>query len=208
MQKTLRRSIQILTGVGLGLVIAFVLVRSSGPEEENAERQGSYFLPNPLPAPEFTLTSHHGVQVSSGSFPGKTLVVFFGYTYCPDVCPLTLSNLARAFQAMGESGEMIQVLLISVDPHRDSPERMETYLANFHPSFLGLTGSLKELRGVADGFGAYFSEPTQEEGYTVDHTARAFVVDRFGRIPLTFPVTATPDEMARDLTRVLEDSGA
>ena len=201
---------QVLLGVALGSAVAFAwLSRQPGGGTETVAG-GSYFLPSPLPAPEFTLVSHEGSHVSSGDFPGKVLAVFFGYTSCPDVCPLTLTHLSRAFRDMGETGERIQVLLITVDQIRDTPERLSAYLRNFHPSFLGLTGSEEEIRVVADGFGVYFSrsDSTAEHGtYTVDHTARTFLIDRYGRIPLTFPVTATPEEMARDMTTLIEISG-
>ena len=182
-------------------------MKNQGPESPVVRAEESYFLPAPLPAPDFTLLSQNERQLSSREFPGKILIVFFGYTSCPDVCPLTLTNLTKAFQEMGEDGERIQVLLITVDPRRDTPERLKRYVENFHPSFLGLTGTEEEIRTVADGFGAYFSAPSGEGSHTVDHTARTFVVDRFGRIPLTFPVTATPEEMARDLTILIEISG-
>jgi len=201
------RLFQILLGITLGLVAAFFWARGRGPSPPEVGAGGGYFLPSPLPAPEFTLTSQHGVRVSSADFPGKILIVFFGYTSCPDVCPLTLSNLSRAYQEMNEGGERMQVLFITVDPARDTPERMKAYLSNYHPSFVGLTGTEEEIRTVADGFGAWFSNPGKGENYTVDHTARTFVVDRFGRIPLTFPITATPGEMARDLTTLIEISG-
>ncbi len=198
------RALQILAGVLLGLVAALSLLRP-GRSPGSGEGGGSHFLASPVPAPAFALTSHHGKPVTSGDFPGKVLAVFFGYTSCPDVCPLTLSNLSRAFGEMGETGERIQVLLISVDPHRDTRERLKQYLELFHPSFLGLTGTEEEIRAVADRFGAHFARQGTGEDYTVDHTARTFVIDRLGQIPLTFPVTATPGEMARDLSRILED---
>jgi len=200
------RVIQLLLGAAVGLAIVAVWVgwgTSRTPFPPSVEGP-DYLLAQPIPAPDFALTSQDGGRVSSADFPGKTLVVFFGYTSCPDVCPLTLSKLGRAFQEMGEDGSRIQVLLITVDPPRDTPERLRRYLSNFNPSFLGLTGSREEIRQVADGFGAYFSDPRGEGNYTVDHTARTFVIDPSGRIVLTFPVTATSDEMARDLTKLLE----
>jgi len=134
------------------------------------------------------------------------LAVFFGYTSCPDICPLTLSHLTEAFRLMGEVGDRVQLLFITVDPDRDTPERMASYLGNFHPSFLGLTGTVDEIRAVSDGFGAYFSANGSEGNYTVDHTARTFIVDSEGLIPLTFPVTSTPEEIARDLATLIEAS--
>jgi protein SCO1/2 len=201
------RTLQVAGSVVLGLALAFWLLRPvEGPDTTSPDPSREYFLPEPLTAPTFELLSHTGEAVSSESFPGKLLVVFFGYTSCPDVCPLTLSKLGQAFREMGETGERVQVVLVSVDPGRDSPARLASYLSNFHPSFLGLTGSEEEVRKVADGFGAYFARQGEGEGYTVDHTARAFVVHPDGTIPLTFPVTATPGEMARDLTTLLEET--
>jgi protein SCO1/2 len=201
------RSLQILTGVLLGLLAAtWALGRFSSSPPVETGGEGSYFLPDPLPSPPFTLTSHQGLPTSSGDFPGKHLAVFFGYTSCPDVCPLTLGKLTEAFHAMGEEGERIQVLLISVDPERDSPQRLGEYLTHFHPSFLGLTGGLEELRRVADGFGVFFQANGTGEDYTVDHTARTFIVSPAGQIVLSFPVTATPAAMARDLSTLLEES--
>jgi protein SCO1 len=201
-QPLLARAFQVLTGVLLGLAVGFWLLRGRG--EAPAEPTPSYFLADPIPAPDFVLRSQDGREVSSADLREKVLVVFFGYTSCPDVCPLTLSKLGEAFRRMGEEGDRIQVFLITVDPARDTPQRMAEYLAAFHPSFRGLSGTEEEIREVADAFGAFFVRTGEGESYTVDHTARAFVIDTTGRITLTFPITATSQEMARDLTRLLE----
>ncbi len=199
----LTRIFQVLAGILLGLAVALWILRPGSPPPPE-DLRGSYFLADPIPAPSFSLASHMGGEVSTVDFAGKLLVVFFGYTSCPDVCPLTLSNLQRAFQEMEEEGERIQVLLITVDPQRDTPARLAHYLGFFHPSFLGLLGTEEELRRVADAFGAFFAKSGEGEQYTVDHTSRVFVVASDGTIPLTFPVTATPREMARDLAILLE----
>lgn len=201
--RILIRTLQLLAGTLLGLAVAaWWLARSSSPSEEPVA-QDAYFLPSPLQAPAFTLTSHLGTPVSSSDFPGKLVAVFFGYSFCPDVCPLTLANLTEAVRQMGEEGDRLQVLLISVDPARDTPEQLRRYLTNFHSSFLGLTGLEDDIREVAEGFGAFFRPSGSGENYTVEHTARTFIITPEGEIPLTFPVTATPAEMARDLTRLL-----
>ena len=204
MPRPLFRAFQAITGVILGLAVVYFLLRPESPTGWNG--QDDYFLPDPIPAPSFQLTSQDRVRVGSDDFPGRVLAVFFGFTACPDVCPLTLSNLSRAFQEMGEEGEAVQVLLITVDPERDTPERLARYLEPFHPSFLGLTGTEEEIREVADAFGAFFVKVGEGDQYTVDHTARTYIIDTQGRIPLTFTVTATPEEMARDLTRLLRES--
>lgn len=206
-RRLLFRTFQVLLGVLFGLALVFVWVRARATDVAIEVPSTRYFLPSPIPVSDFALPSSAGRPVSSRDFPGKILVVFFGYTSCPDVCPLTLTRLNRAFGQLEEDGSRIQVLLITVDPARDTGERLEEYLRNFHPSFLGLTGETEEIRSVADLFGVYFSEPSGESNYTVDHTARAFVIDRFGRIALTFPVTATAQEMAQELQTLIEISG-
>ncbi|MFH1764197.1 MAG: SCO family protein [Gemmatimonadota bacterium] len=200
---SLARPFQILTGVILGLAGVFWILRPGSGEPEVDPRQ--YFLSDPLPAPSFTLTSHRGEPVSTSDFPDRIIAVFFGYTFCPDICPLTLSHLSLAFQELGEEATRIQLLFISVDPGRDTPERLGQYLGAFHPSFLGLTGSEEGIREVANAFGAFFARSGEGDDYTVDHTARTFVIDPSGRIPLTFPVTATPEEMARDFALLLRE---
>ena len=182
-QHSLVRAFQILTGLLLGLAVVFWLVLSPPADED---RDGaSYFLPEPLEAPDFTLTSHRGEQVGPYASGAELALVFFGYTSCPDVCPLTLSHLSRVFRTLEEEGGRIQVLFVTVDPARDTPERLAQYLESFHPSFLGLTGTEEEIRRVAQAFGAYFAKVGEGEDYTVDHTARTFVLDASGRIPLT-----------------------
>ncbi len=187
-QHFLARVFQLLTGVILGLAVVFLVLRPGNIGKGMDPVQ--YFLSDPLQAPTFSLTSHLGEPVNSSDFGDKFLAVFFGYTFCPDVCPLTLSRFSQAFQEIGEPGDRIQFLFITVDPDRDTPERLGRYLGSFHPSFLGLTGSEEEVREVANGFGAFFARSGEGEQYTVDHTARTFVIDPSGRIPLTFPVTA------------------
>lgn len=202
-QQRVIRLLQVSAGILLGFAAVFLCMgwgRDTVPASQTPE---DHFLPSPIPAPSFALTGPNGETVSSLGFPGKVLVVFFGYTYCPDVCPLTLTHLTHAFRELREDGSRVQVLLITVDPGRDTPERLAGYLANFHPSFLGLTGTDEEIRKVADAFGAYFARVGDGEDYTVDHTARSFVVDPAGQIVLTFPITATPQEMARDLETLL-----
>ena len=197
-QRLILRTFQILTGTLLGLAVVFFVLQSRTPDT-------GYFLPGPMDAPAFDLLSRGGERASQADFPGKILAIFFGYTSCPDVCPLTLSHLSQVFQELGEAAQGLQVLLITVDPARDTPERLERYLAAFHPSFLGLTGPEEDIRQVADAFGAYFIRNDDGENYTVDHTARTFVLDASRRIRLSFPVTATPEEMARDLATLLEE---
>jgi protein SCO1/2 len=196
------RVFQVLSGLILGMAAVALLLTGLGPDEPLAD-QDEHFLADPLPAPDFRLLSQTGEEVGPSDFPGKVLLVFFGYTSCPDVCPLTLTHLTRALDELGEDARRVQVLLITVDPARDTPERLRTYLSGFNESFLGLTGTEAEIREVASAFGAFFVRNGEGEGYTVDHTARTFVLDPSGSIPLTFPITAGPQEIARDLGELM-----
>ncbi len=178
------------------------------------------------PAPPLGLPAHDGRVVSLDDLRGRVVVVFFGFTYCPDVCPATLGSLARAMELLGPDAADIQVLFVSVDPARDTPERLATYLRNFHPDFLGLRGSEERLSEVASAWGAFYQrrdlgeEETGggeqhagrgedrhadhgEGAYLVDHSGRTYVVDRRGRLVLTFPPYLDGQAMAADLVRLL-----
>lgn len=167
-------------------------------------------------APDFALRAHDGRILSPGDFRGRATVLFFGFTHCPDVCPMTMASLARAMELLGSRSEQVQVLFVSVDPQRDTPDRLRSYLANFHPGFLGLTGSEEEIREVATAYGAFYQRREPEPGpqgpgheghggepYLIDHSGRTFVVDPRGRLLLTFPPYMDGEEMAEDLGRIL-----
>src|SRR5690606_29587559 len=111
------------------------------------------FLQAPLPPPALSLTDHTGRAVALDGLRGRTVAVFFGYTFCPDVCPLTLSHLSRIHGELDPQARALQVLFVSVDPERDTPERLARYLESFHPSILALTGSFDEIERQARGFG-------------------------------------------------------
>ena len=133
---------------------------------------------------------------------GRHVVLFFGYTSCPDVCPTTLSRLAEAFRQAGEGIEReVQVVFVSVDPERDTAERASRYAAAFHPSFAGVTGTEEEVHTVASAYGIYYARVPLEgdAGYTVDHTATLTVLDPEGRVRLLWSFAVEPAGMAEDL---------
>ena len=165
----------------------------------------SHFLPSPIPAPDLPLRTHLGEQVSLSELNDRTLVIFFGYTHCPDVCPTTMAVITRALDRLAARATSFQPVFVTVDPVRDTPERLDTFLRSFHPSFLALTGSEEEIRSVADAYGVFFAKAGEGEEYLVDHSARTFVVGRDGQIGLTFPAFVTTDDVVRDLTAVLEE---
>lgn len=152
------------------------------------------------------LTDHNGRRVSLDSFRGKLIVLFFGYTHCPDVCPTTLSDMAQAMELLGpEAAARIQVLFVSVDPQRDTPEILQAYVPYFHPSFLGLHGSPEEVARAAKEFRIVYRKHVEPGAtdYLVDHSAGSYVLDAQGHLRLYLPFAQTPQDIAHDLEILL-----
>ena len=154
---------------------------------------------------ELHLTDHNGRPRSLADFRGKAVVLFFGYTHCPDVCPTTLSDLARAMRLLGADAARVQVLFVTVDPKRDTAELLRQYVPAFDPSFLGLSGDAAATAKVTKDFRVYAQErPGQSpESYTVDHSAQAFVFDPQGRVRLLMAYGSAPEAIASDLKKLL-----
>lgn len=135
---------------------------------------------------KLALTDHHGKLRTLDDFKGKVIVVFFGYTQCPDVCPTTMSTLKEVREKLGDDGKRLQVLFVSVDPERDTEQVLANYVPSFDPDFLGLRGSLEETAAAAKEFKVFYSKnpgktPTS---YTIDHSAGVFIFDTQGRLRL------------------------
>jgi protein SCO1/2 len=128
----------------------------------------------------FELTSQDGARVSSESLKGKPSAIFFGFTHCPEVCPTTLFDLTQDLEAMGADAAKLNVVFITVDPERDTPDLMKTYLSSFDPRIVGLTGTESEIAAVAKEYKVYFKKVATDNGYTMDHTATIFLMDRNG----------------------------
>ncbi len=156
---------------------------------------------------ELRLTDHNGKPRSLADFRGKVVVVFFGFTNCPDVCPTALADAAAAVKELGADGARVQVLFVSLDPKRDTPELLRHYVPAFHPDFLGLTGDEAALERVKKDFNVYSAirPGATPESYTVDHSAQLFVFDREGRIRLVVAPATPAKALAADL-RVLLNS--
>ncbi|GIW06103.1 MAG: lipoprotein [Dehalococcoidia bacterium] len=162
-------------------------------------------MANALPAADFSLRDTEGRSVTLSSLRGKPVLLTFGYTSCPDVCPVTLVKLAQAKAQLGPRGKDLQVLFITVDPDRDRPDVVRSYLAQYDPAFLGLIPTPEELEEVAKTYHVvYEKQPGSEAaGYTMAHTAATLVIDREGRVRMLFWPEMSPDEMASDLQTVL-----
>ena len=150
------------------------------------------------------LTDHHGKLRRLEDFRGKAVVMFFGFTHCPDVCPTTLADMAQAMRQLGADADRVQVLFVTVDPERDTQEALARYVTAFDPRFLGLRGDLEATRTVAKEFKMYFEKrPGASPGaYTVDHSAQTYVLDPQGRLRLFVRHGRVAEDLAPDL-RVL-----
>jgi protein SCO1/2 len=146
-----------------------------------------------------------GERVELATLRGKYLVLYFGYTFCPDVCPTTLNDLAKALEILGEDAEQVQVAMITVDPERDTPEHLRRYLTSFDPSFIGFTGTPEEIAAVATAYGIFYEkhEGSAATGYLVDHTATVSVIDPDGYLRMLFPFGTSSEEIAADLQTFL-----
>ncbi len=192
------------------LLIVVVLLAAVGVAlYQQANQKEKFFgavIAPPLPRDGFTLHSEAG-PVRLSDFRGKYVVLYFGYTRCPDVCPTTLAKLRQAFADVPEAAERVQVLFISVDYKSDTPQTAHGYARLFHPTFIGLTGSQAEIEAAAKAFGIFYklNDPDPESGaYTVDHTATTLVVDPQGNLILTWMYGMEPDQIAADLRTLLK----
>jgi protein SCO1/2 len=152
----------------------------------------------------FRLTDQNGRTVTDADLKGKPFLVFFGFTHCPDVCPTALFEMSEAFRRLGPDAEKINAIFISVDPARDTPEKLKDYLQSFHPRISALTGTQAEIDAVAKAYKAYAKKVPLDGGeYTMDHTAIVYLMDREGRFVAPFNLKRPADEAAKDLRRYL-----
>ena len=157
-------------------------------------------------AKDFQLTDHNGQPRSLKDFQGKLVVLFFGYTQCPDVCPTTMTELAQVKKLLGPDGDKLQVLFVTVDPDRDTPPVLKEYMANFEPSFLALRGTPEQLAAMAKDFKVYYKKvdgktPT---AYSMDHSAASYVYDQRGHLRLYTRYGSGPQALVSDLQLLLK----
>jgi protein SCO1/2 len=162
-------------------------------------------IDSPAPAESFTLDSTTGAMVSLDDFRGKPVLLYFGYTTCPDVCPTTLSDLSTAMKLLGDRRNKVQVLFVTVDPGRDTVSRMATYLKFFDPAFIGLAGPVEKIEAIASRFGVIFVKRKAETAadYLVDHTSTVMAIDSEGYLRFMFPYGTTGEQMAADINKLI-----
>ncbi|KAA8495021.1 Protein sco1 [Porphyridium purpureum] len=154
----------------------------------------------------FTLVDTDGNKVSDTDFRNKFMLIYFGFTFCPDICPDELDKISAAIECLGSLKEFVQPVFISIDPERDTPERIKEYLKDFHPKFVGLTGSLEECTAVAKKFRVYFSkDQTLGDDYLVDHSIISYIVDPTGEFLEFYGKNVSASDMSLRLGNLIRD---
>jgi cytochrome oxidase Cu insertion factor (SCO1/SenC/PrrC family) len=153
----------------------------------------------------FALVDHTGTPRTDADFRGKLLVIYFGYTYCPDICPGDLLAISQALESLGPTARQVQPIFITVDPERDTVEHLADYVSAFHPSLVGLTGAPDAIRKVATAYKAYYAkvEGADHKGYVVDHTAFIYLVGKEGQYLGFLPPSTAPERLAEVITQQL-----
>jgi protein SCO1/2 len=182
-----------------------LLVGSAGASAPTGFRGGT--LEPPRPAPDFTLQAHDGSAFRLSEQRGHVVALVFGYTFCPDVCPTTLAELAQARARLEpRAAERLRVAFVTVDPERDDPGRLRVYTQAFDPTFVGLTGTLAELKAVQKSYGVIVKRHKAKgtaAAYLVDHSAFVYVIDADGRLRLMLPFGTSIDTLTHDIGLLL-----
>ena len=184
--------------------IGTTLLSGCGERESTPRFKSTDITGSGIGSGDFTIPDFSGKPRTLSEFRGKVVVLFFGFLQCPDVCPTTLAEAAAALKELGPKADDVQVLFITVDPERDTAELLAPYVTAFHPKFLGLRGSQAELERAAKLFKVYYAKsPSPSGGYSMDHTASLFVLDKQGRARLLIQHGAGPSVLAHDLDQLL-----
>ena len=178
---------------GLVLCFGIVLVVTSRVSAPVAQQVAAIGGP-------YKLTDQNGQAVSDQDLHGRPFLVFFGFTHCPDVCPTTLFEVSEILRALGRDADRTRALFITVDPERDTPSVMKDYLSSFDPHLWGLSGDPAAIAAIAKGYRVYYKKvPLDQGGYTMDHTAIVYLMDKDGRFVSPFSLKRTAEAAAADL---------
>ena len=184
--------------------IVAVLLSACSPSTEEPSLFGTDITGADF-ATDFKLTDHHGETRQLSDYQGKVVALFFGFTHCPDICPTTMADLAAAMKLMGKNSNHVQVLFVTVDPERDTPEVLSQFVPSFDSRFIGLTGTAEEIDRVAKAFKIFYAKQQEpgQVGYSFDHSAGVYVYDKQGKIRIYLKYGQKPVEIAHDLSRLL-----
>lgn len=199
---------------GLGLVVTLVVLFAAGVGCQafapTYEFKGALLDP-PLSVPDFELNSMTGQPFRLSDVKGDITLIYFGYTYCPDVCPLTLADIKQAVNKLEQGRERVHVIFISVDPERDTSEVLSRYVTAFDPSFMGLTDDFEKIKEVMKPYGAFAEKETVADsaaGYLVSHSARLYLVNADQNLLLMYPFGFKPEDLSSDLAYLLSQENS
>jgi protein SCO1/2 len=178
-------------------VITLLLLGCSKEPFQHRDITGS------ITQPDFKLVDHNGKETTLSDFKGKVVVIFFGFTNCPDICPTSLDEWKRAFETLGKAEKEVQMLLITVDPKRDTSEKLKTYVSAFNPNFLGLTGKPDELKQVLSQYKAFAEESQNSGSGGVAHTAASYIIDKNGQVRVYVVHDGSIEKLTHDLKILL-----
>ncbi len=185
--------------IALALALGLAAARAEQLSQRSAAEVMDILMWNrePVGGP-FALTDHNGVRRTEADFRGKLLVVYFGFTYCPDICPTDLQNIGLAIDRLGPASEAVQPLFITLDPERDTAEHLKDYVPMFHPRLIGLTGDAAAVRWAANAYKVYYARVPNQKGddYTIDHTAFIYLIGGDGTYLGFLPPNTDADRLA------------
>ena len=190
------------------LLFGIVVIASSGCKQQaSGKKFNSTDITGVEFGSDFKLTDHNGKVRTLADFKGKLVVMFFGYTHCPDVCPTTMSEMAQTLTLMGKDADKVQVLFVTIDPARDTPDLLRQYVPAFNPGFLGLYGDDATTAKVAKDFRIFYQKHQSKDGktYEMDHTAGTYVFDQSGKLRLFMSYGQGATSVAHDLKALLVD---
>jgi len=198
--KNITFTLSLLLAVGIG---AFALIQSKNGGGRTTQQSGKALIGG-----AFDLIDHTGKRVSDKDYRGKFMLVYFGFTYCPDVCPTELQHIAGALDVIGEKRRKLMTpLFVTIDPERDTRELMATYVENFHPDIVGLVGTVEKIKAMGKAYRVYFKkvkEKDSPDGYTMDHSALVFLMDDKGQYVRHFSYGTDSDRMAKGIMEAMD----
>lgn len=188
----------------LPILAACLFIVACSPREQLSP--SSIDLKGEKVANDFQLRDPDGKTRTMADFRGKVVMLFFGYTQCPDVCPTALARAVAVKKKLADDATKLQVIFVTVDPERDTPEIMKSYTTAFDPSFIGLSGDMEMTRKTADAFRVFYQKVPTKSSYTMDHTAVTYLLDPKGEMRVAIKPDASADEIAHDVHFLLNDA--
>lgn len=186
--------------IGGGFLVAALGV--GWVQSQRATQSASDSAPVPIGG-AFALTDEDGRSVTDQTYRGKWVLVFFGFTHCPDVCPTALNDISIVLDQLGPRADKVQALFISVDPERDTAQLLKEYTGSFHPNIVGLTGTIEQIAAAAKAYRVYYKKVPTDDGYTMDHSAITYVMSPDGKYAAHFSHQSGPDRMVEKLRTLI-----